>query len=144
MARLPQNISRVPICHRISNEKAKLVAAECIDNVLKDNEHKRKRAPCSQQDETVDNPRKKIGECGVVSTSGEFLEKLRISEETTKTNKADAAARKAEKEAKKAEKEKEKETEKAVSDARKALKAARPKKVIPKSKNINSFFQKKK
>ena len=144
LARLPQSISRVPICDRISIEKTRLLASEIIDDVIKDNDHKRKRAPCSQQDDSVDNPRKRVGECGVVSTSAEFLEKLRITEEATKTKKAVAIAKRAEKEAKKAEKEKEKEIEKDVIEARRALKAANPKKVIPKSKSIHSFFQKKK
>ena len=103
MARLPISVSRVPICDRISIEKARVLASEIIDDVIKDNEHKRKRAPSSQQEDSVDNPRKRVGECGVVSTSAEFLEKLRISEEATQSKKAMAAAKRVEKEAQKAE-----------------------------------------
>lgn len=94
MGRLPKNISRVPVCKRITDEKLKKITGECIDNVIADNEHKRKR----EEKEKENKQRKKVAEHGLVSTSEKFLAQLKLDEE-------EKAAKKAAKEAKNAEKQ---------------------------------------
>lgn len=101
MNRLGRNISQAPICKRLTDIKTREIATTCMDNVFKDNEHKRKR----DAEPDVENKRKKVAEFGEVSTSGEFLERLRISEEEKAAKKSELEARKAARVAKRAENE---------------------------------------
>ena len=96
MARLPANVSRIPICKRISEQQTRDIAGDCIDTIIADNAHKRKRE--SEPETGVMNKRKRVGEWGVVSTSEQFLEVLRIGEEEKQAKKAEKDAKKADKE----------------------------------------------